>query len=106
MKTNRLEQLLDLLKEQPNDSFLFFAIAKEYEKSEAYPEALDWFTQLRSIDPGYTGLYFHLGKLEEKLGHTAAARAVYEDGIRICRQAGDQHALSELQGALMNMDIA
>lgn len=105
MTANRLELLLGMLEEQPRDPFLFFAIAKEHEKGGDYSAALDWFSQLRAHNPGYTGLYFHLGKLHERLEDPEAARAVYEAGIHFCRQAGDQHALSELQGALMNLDI-
>ncbi len=105
MASNRLTQLLDLLKEQPKDSFLFFAVAKEHEKAGNYKEALHWYDQLTTLDPEYTGTYFHLGKLQETLGDLHAARHAFEAGIAVCRKAGDLHALSELQGALMNLDI-
>ncbi|MDP4711921.1 MAG: tetratricopeptide repeat protein [Saprospiraceae bacterium] len=103
--TNRLQQLLDLLAGQPEDAFLFFAIAKEYEKLGQSDEALRWYQQLVGKDPGYTGTYFHLGKLQEKVGDEEAARQTFQSGIAICRKAGDFHALSELQGALMNLDL-
>lgn len=103
--TNRLQQLLDLLEAQPEDAFLFFAIAKEYEKLTRLDEAFRWYQQLVERDPGYTGTYFHLGKLQEKVGEVEAARQTFQAGIAICRKAGDVHALSELQSALMNLDL-
>ena len=53
----------------------------------------------------YVGLYFHLGALLEKLDRKADALAVYERGIEIARQAGDTHALGELRGVKMNLEI-
>lgn len=103
--SHRLQQLMDLLAEQPGDAFLLFAIAKEHEKADQREEALRWYRSLVEKTPTYTGTYFHLGKLLEKTGNRDAAREAYQNGIAVCRQSGDFHALSELQGALMNLDL-
>ncbi len=67
MSNQRLETLLGLHAEQENDTFVLFALAKEYEKLGQKAEALQWFERLKAIDPQYVGLYYHLGKLLESV---------------------------------------
>lgn len=101
MKSNRLQQLLTLLNESPTDSFLLFAIAKEYEKNEADDEALDYYLKLEMADPDYVGLYYHLGKLYERRGAYQTAFEKYSRGIEAARKANDRHAEGELATARM-----
>lgn len=96
---DRLDKLLQFLEENPEDNFILFALAKEYEKKEEDDQARTYYEQLRQINPKYTGLYYHLGKLWERKGEPARAFAVYTEGMEIARAAGEQHALSELAGA-------
>ncbi len=97
--SDRLELLKSMLKDSPNDSFLLFAIAKEYEGLENIQAALDFFLQLKKENPKYVGLYYHLGKLYEKNEEIEKAFFTYKEGIQIAREAGDDHAVSELAGA-------
>lgn len=100
---NRLQYLLNLLESQPGESFVLFAVAKEYEKGNDDAKALEFYRKLRAADPAYVGLYYHLGKLYERLGDTEQAREAYEAGSATARQAGDRHALGELQAALLDL---
>ena len=102
--TNRLDQLLQMLNESENDSFLLFAIAKEYEKQQHLPKALECYLKIREADPSYVGVYYHLGKLYEELGQTKKAIETYRAGIQQATTAGDQHAKSELASALMELE--
>jgi tetratricopeptide (TPR) repeat protein len=101
--TNRLTLLLDLLANNPTDAFTLFAIAKEYEGAGNDAQALDFYQQLRTTDPNYVGLYYHLGKLHERLGTPEAALETYRTGMEVAKKARDFHALSELAGAKMNL---
>ena len=101
----RLEQIKAFLAENDQDPFLHFALAKEYEKLGQQEEALSCYLKLRDRFTDYVGTYYHLGKLYESLSKFEEAMHAYEAGIEIARQAGDQHSLSELQGAKMNLDI-
>jgi hypothetical protein len=58
MSTNRLLQLQALLAETPGDSFLTYAIAKEYEGMGDDQQALVYYQQLLQADPGYVGAYY------------------------------------------------
>ncbi len=103
--TPRLKQLLSLLEKSPKDSFITFAIAKEYEYLNELDEALKFYEQLRLQDPSYVGTYYHLGKLFETLGKPEAALGIYNEGVEICKQAKDWHALSELNNAKTNLEL-
>ena len=101
--TQRLNYLLQLLETSPNDSFVLFATAKEYEKQEEWTEAQAYYEKLQRTDASYVGLYYHLGKLHEQAGRLESAVAVYRAGMTVARQAGDAHALSELAVAKLNL---
>lgn len=105
MSNERLNQLLDFYKNDPSDSFILFAIAKEYEGLEDWNTSLEYFTKLQLKDPNYVGLYYHLAKLYEILGKNIIAQKTYKDGIDIAQKAGDFHAVSELNNALQNLEI-
>ncbi len=100
---NRFQYLQQLLEASPTDSFLLFAMAKECEGQGEASNALDYYLRLQEADPNYVGLYYHLGKLYENLGNDQKAILTYKKGIDISRNAGDQHAASELSGALLNL---
>lgn len=102
--SKRLPLLKQLLESDPNDSFALFAIAKEYEGMGEFSLALEFYQRLRATNPAYVGLYYHLGKLLEKTGRPAEALEAYRGGMEISRQAGDQHAFSELNAARLELD--
>ena len=101
---SRLDQLFDLLKSQPNEPFLLFAIAKEYEKAGDIDMALDYYLKLKETTPQYVGTYYHLGKLYERLEQPEAAFLTYKTGMVVAKKEGDMHAFSELSGAKMAID--
>ena len=102
MDNTRLKQLQSLLEEDPGSSFIQFAIAKEYEKYEQWPEARMAYETLTQDAPDYVGTYYHLGKTLEQLEGKTAAVPVYEQGMQVARQQADMHAFGELQRALLS----
>ncbi len=102
--SQRLQRLHQLLETSPNDSFALFALAKEYEGLQDAEQALAYYLRLRALDPGYVGLYYHLGKLLEKTGQPDSALQTYRQGMEVAKQAGDMHAYSELNVARMDLD--
>jgi tetratricopeptide (TPR) repeat protein len=100
MQNERLHKLNDMLVDNPNDSFLLFALAKEFEKQHEPQKALDTFLQLIETNPDYTGTYLHLGKLYEQLGDTANAETIYRQGVGVCEALNAHHDMSELRTAL------
>ena len=101
---SRLEQIQSWVKETPEDPFLHFALAKEFEKLSQKDKALEQYKHLVSAHPDYVGTYYHLGKLLEQAGELEEALQVYQSGIQVARKAGDQHAMGELAGAKLNLE--
>ncbi|MDX1476305.1 MAG: tetratricopeptide repeat protein [Saprospiraceae bacterium] len=97
---NRIDQLRKFLKEDPEDAFLLFALARELTRAGEPSEALKTYYHLQKLHPGYVGLYYHLGQLEEYQGLREQARATYRAGILQAQEQGDQHARQELEGVL------
>ncbi|MCS6928099.1 MAG: tetratricopeptide repeat protein [Saprospiraceae bacterium] len=102
--SERLRQLITFWQANPTDAFLLFAIAKEYEKAGNDAEALAWYERLRSTDPQYLGLYYHLGRLYERLGRLPEAIETYRTGMRLARESGDAHTWSEINAARLEID--
>lgn len=105
MSTDRLLQLLEMLEESPKDSFLLFATAKEYENLDDPDQAQDYFLLLMETDPGYVGLYYHLGKLLEKQSRVEEAAGIYQKGMEVAKEQKDRHSYNELSGALLNLGL-
>lgn len=103
MTNTRLDTLLNYLNESPEDSFILFAIAKEYEKKEELTTALDYYQKLEHLHEEYVGTYYHLGKLWELLEEPQKAFETYKKGMQIAKKIGDKHSLSELAGAKLNL---
>ncbi len=101
----RLEQLIKMNLENPNDDFIIYALAKEYEKLEMVEKALDSFFYLKEKNPAYIGVYYHLGKLLEINSRQLEALEIYNEGIQMAKSIQDMHALSELQSAKLNLEI-
>lgn len=103
--SERLVYLKQLLSEDPQDSFVKYAIAKEYEKLGDVQISIDRFEALRKDDPDYVGLYYHLAHIYAEIEQTEKALEVYDAGIAVAKAQNDLHALSELRNARVNAEI-
>lgn len=104
MSTDRMRKLLTFLEQSPDDSFLTFAVAKEYETLKQWEDALAWYLKITEKDPDFVGVYYHLGKLYQRLEQPEQAIATYKAGMEAANKAGDRHAYSELAAAKMEID--
>jgi len=100
---SRLEQLQQFLADSPGDTFITFAIAKEYEKLGETEKALAHYLDIETNDNDYVGLYYHLGKLYVTQNNLEKATATYQKGMAVAKKINDNHAYNELAGALMEI---
>ena len=105
MQTDRLSELLNFYKEDPQDAFTVYAIATEYVSRNEDSLAETWFQQLTQDHPDYVGTYYHYGKLMERKGSPEDAGVLYKKGIEVAKAAGDQKNQSELAEALEMLDL-
>ncbi len=101
----RLNHLQELLKEDPKDEFVLYALAQEYTKHENLEKALDQYLILKKVNADYVGMYYHLAALYLELEKEKEALATYEEGITIAQRLGDHHALGELKNAKTNFEL-
>ncbi len=95
--TDRMERITSMLKDMPQDPFLRFALAKEWEKKEAWEKALAEYAWLAENAPDYTGTYYHYGHLLIQLDRPDRAKEVFETGMEITLKQGDRHTHGELR---------
>jgi len=96
----KLDQLLELLKSEPDDAFLRYGVAMEYQKAKQHDKAIAEFEELSRRNPDYVAGYFMWGRSLEQNGDVAGARTIYKRGIEVARKVGDNHAASEINEAL------
>lgn len=101
---DRITQLRQFLEDTPTDAFLNYALATEYISQGNDSEAEVIFRNLMETQPNYVATYYHLAKLLERKKEKEAAIEIYEKGIQIAKSSKDQHSLSELQSAMLELE--
>lgn len=100
---SRRSRLEEMLRADPADIFLHYALALE-DLSEGNPAAAR--QRLEGVlqrDPKYVAAYFQLGQVLAEAGESDQARSVLERGIIAARETGDAHAESEMSGFLATL---
>ena len=101
----RVNKLEAMIQQDPNDEFVMFALAQEYNKMGFLGKSVKWYNRLKTANPDYVGLYYHLAAVYAELDEEANAVETYNTGIEIAQKLNDQHALSELQNAKLNYEL-
>ena len=89
-----------MLKADPGDAFLQYALAKACAAEGDLPAALVQFDQVIAAHPDYIAAYFQKGQLLADEGQTGAARDVLTRGVIVARRVGDRHAEAEMTAFL------
>jgi len=95
----RINKLKEYLEANPTDSFLQHALALEYVKLGEDAQARQLFEEILDREPGYTGSYYHLAKLLERIGETDEATKVYQKGMEETKKSNETFAYHELRSA-------
>ena len=101
---SRLEQIREMLKDEPNDSFLNYALALEHAKAGNIEMAIELIETLLIQDQNYLGAYYQLGSYYQEIQQNQKAIATYKKGIIIAQQQQNKKALGELNEALMSLE--
>ncbi|MCB9846558.1 MAG: hypothetical protein H6811_11315 [Phycisphaeraceae bacterium] len=95
-----LEQLQRLLEADPSDAFVLYALAQEHARVGDHAAAVEFYDRCLAADPMQAYACFHKARSLEFLGRLPDAVEALRDGLIRARKAGDQQALSEIQGYL------
>jgi predicted Zn-dependent protease len=102
--SSRLEQLQQMLLQEPHDEFLQYAIAIEYFSGGQNEKAIEMLEKMLHNNPGYLAAYYQLGKCYEVVNKMKEAATIYTKGIELAQKQGKQKTLSELREALFLID--
>ena len=104
MKNNRLVQLKEMLKADPGDPFLHYAIAQEHLSSGDFQEANTSFAHLAEAHPDYVATYYHYGMSLYKSGEENQAVEIWRKGKEVALAAGDRKTAAEIAEILDDFD--
>lgn len=102
--STRLEQLQEMLRKEPLDPFLNYAVALEYAKTGDTAKSISIIEEILQRDEDYLGAYYQLGKLYEMSGEPGKAASAYTKGMEIAKKQKNNKAFGELNTALMLLD--
>lgn len=101
---DRLNYLQDMLKQEPNDPFLIYALALEFHKKGDISTCILNLEKLVIVHPDYLATYYQLGKCYEEQQKVHEAREAFEKGIIIAQKQKNNKTLGELRTALDMLD--
>jgi len=101
---DKIAGLKEILALDPKNSFARYGIAMELAKQGETAAAIAEFDTLLRDDPDYTAGYFMAAQTLSAEGMTAQAIQRLKAGISCAARRGNQHALSEMQGMLDELD--
>ena len=82
----RITQLKEFLKEEPNDSFLIYALSLEYVKESNLELAIQTLLDLNQKDENYLAVYYQLGKLLQSMNEIEKATTFFDKGMEIAKK--------------------
>ena len=100
----RLEQLQQMLLQEPTDEFLQYAIAIEYFSAGDFEKTLTYLNNMINNKPYYLAAYYQAGKCYEELKQFDDAKDIYTKGIEIAQKQNKTKTLNELREALFLLE--
>jgi len=101
---DKIAGLKEILALDPKNSFARYGLAMELAKTGATVASLTEFDTLLADDPDYTAGYFMAAQTLAAAGRTPQAIARLKAGVACAARTGNQHALSEMQAMLDDLE--
>lgn len=103
---DKIAMLNDILAQSPTDAFARYGLAMEYAGRGETEASLAEFNRLLGQHPEYTAGYFMAAQTLAKAGRTEEAKSRLTEGIASAQRTGNQHAQSEMQAMLDELELA
>jgi predicted Zn-dependent protease len=101
---SRLEQITELLKDDPDDPELRYMLAMEHVSAGNDPEAVRCFEELIRRCPEYAPGFHMAARALLRLNRVQETRAVLQRGIAAATRKNDLHAAGEMQELLASLE--
>ncbi len=103
--TDRIAALKQVLDANPDDAFARYALGLEYSGAGDTDAALAEFQRLLASHTDYTNGYFMAAQTLVRAERPDQARSLLQQGIECARRTRNQHALSEMEALLEELDL-
>lgn len=104
MNNPRKDTLLEMIRKEPQDVFLNYALAVEFVGEGKYAEAENQFLKTLQLNDEYLPCYYQLGQVAEKLNKEKEALEYYHKGAELAKKQNNNKALNELNEAIWLLD--
>ncbi len=101
---DKIAGLKNILELDPKNSFARYGLAMELVNRGEIEVALAEFTTLLANDPNYTAAYFMAAQALANAGRNPEAIERLKAGVASATRTGNDHALSEMQAMLDDLD--
>ena len=98
-----VEELLELLQDDPNDHMLRYGLGMEYFRAERYREAAETFRQAIRLQPDYSVAYRELARCLVRLDQIAEARQTLVQGKEAAVAKGDLQVIKDVEKLLREL---
>lgn len=103
-RTTRVEMILTMLKNEPNDLFLNYSLGLEYFADKDFEKAEESFKKTLTIESDYIPAFYQLGKLFEAQNKTEDALAFYNKGLAFAKEQKNNKAINEFGEAIFMLE--
>ncbi|MBL7931542.1 MAG: tetratricopeptide repeat protein [Bacteroidia bacterium] len=105
VNTGRIDMLYGMLKKEPNDLFLNYALGMELlNNASDLSIAKQQFQKVLNLNPEYVPAYYQLGKLCELLVENTEAMNYYQKGLQLAKQQSNNKAINEFGEAIFLLE--
>lgn len=101
---DRVAMLKEILENSPDDAFARYGLALEYANTGQVDDAMREFQNLLAKNPDYVPAYQMGAQTLMNAGRTEEARSMVEKGIACATRSGNQHARSEMEMMLQDLE--
>jgi Tfp pilus assembly protein PilF len=99
---DRINEIKNLLADDPDDSFLHYVLGLEYIKAGETELALERFEILLNKHPDYLPVYYQAAHLYVENNDKENAEIVFKNGIALANRLGNNKTYQELMNAYNN----
>jgi len=103
-ENTRRQQIESMLQDEPEDTFLQYALAMELDKEGEHELSLNWLETLTQHSPPYVPAFFMAGQQLARLDRSTEAQDWLNRGIAEAQQQGNLHAAGEMTEFLATLN--
>lgn len=100
---DRMATIKRMIETEPEDVFLNFSLAMEYQSAGKVDEAVAQYDRTLALDPHYLAAHLRKGELLMAQNRYDEARQALEAGAAVARETNDAHMLDNLNELIRHL---